>query len=589
MKFANIVRFLLAQLHLNSLTGKRTVKTVQAALGKLPKGSDAYDEAYNGAMERIKEQKDDEGFAKRVLSWITCAKRRLSITELQHALAVEVGKAKLDETNLLPVEDMVSLCAGLVTVDEESGIVHLVHYMTQEYLERTKEYWFSNAETDIANICVTYISFSAFENGICRTDDEFERRLRSNPLYDYVTHNWGHHARIALMSCHGILEFLECQIKVEASSQALLAVKRFSLQSGYSQEFPKQMTGLHLTAYFGINEAANALLKSSHDLDFRDTYGRTPLSYAAEKGHKAIVELLLGAGAYVQSKDKWGRTPLSCAAENGCLDVVMFLVQEAGADVESKDLEWGWTPLSWAAAKGHLDIVKFLVEEAGANVDSKDSEKARTPLSWAAENGRLETVKFLVKEGGADVEAKDKYQTTPLSWAAVYGHLQVIKFLVDEAGADVESKDSRLGWTPLSCTAHEGHLEVVKFLVQEAGAHVESKDLRGLTPLSLAAYNGRLEVVEWLVREGGADVESKDLSQMTPLSWAALNRHLEVVKFFAREGGADVESKDLSQRTALDLARLGVKNRWNNEGCRAMAAWLEEERTITNRGSRTQG
>jgi len=347
MKFTNIVRFLLAQLHLNSLTGKRTVKTVQAALEKLPKGSDAYDEAYKEAMERINEQKDDEGFAKRVLSWITCAKTRLSTTELQHALAIEVGEGKLDETNLLPVEDMVSLCGGLVTVDEQSGIVRLVHYTTQEYLERTKEHWFPNAETDIANICVTYLSFSVFEKGIPETDDEFERRLQSNPLYDYATHNWGHHARIASMSCQGVMEFLECQMKVEASSQALMAVKRYSSHSGYSQEFPKQMTGLHLAAYFGIDEAANVLLKSSQNPDLRDTYGRTPLSYAAEKGHKAMVELLLGGGADVESKDEDGWTALSRAAYYGHLEVVKFLVNEAGADVESKDND-GRTPLDVA-------------------------------------------------------------------------------------------------------------------------------------------------------------------------------------------------------------------------------------------------
>jgi len=309
MKFTNIVRFLPAQLHLNSLTGKRTVNAVQVALEKLPKGSDAYDEVYKEAMQRIKEQKDDKGFARRVLSWITSAKRQLSTTELQHALAIDVGKAKLDENKFLPVEDMVSLCAGLVTVDEESGIVRLVHYTAQEYLERTKEYWFPNAETDITNVCITYLSFSVFENGICETDDEFERRLQSNPLYDYATHNWGHHACIASMSCHGIVEFLECQMKVEASSQALMAVKRYPFHSGYSQEFPRQMTGLHLAVYFGIGEAANTLLKSSQNPDLRDTYGRTPLSYAAEKGHKAMVELLLGGGANVESKDKWGTTP----------------------------------------------------------------------------------------------------------------------------------------------------------------------------------------------------------------------------------------------------------------------------------------
>jgi hypothetical protein len=75
-------------------------------------------------MGQIKGQvTDQEELAKQVLSWITCAKRPLTTLELQHALAVEVSKPNLDQENLLEIEDMVSVCAGLVTVDQESGII----------------------------------------------------------------------------------------------------------------------------------------------------------------------------------------------------------------------------------------------------------------------------------------------------------------------------------------------------------------------------------------------------------------------------------------------------------------------------------
>ena len=49
-------RFLLAQLHLGSLTGKRSPKAIKTALRKLPAGSEAYDYAYKEAMERIEGQ-----------------------------------------------------------------------------------------------------------------------------------------------------------------------------------------------------------------------------------------------------------------------------------------------------------------------------------------------------------------------------------------------------------------------------------------------------------------------------------------------------------------------------------------------------
>ena len=156
----------------------------------LPAGLEAYDHAYEEAMERIEGQIiDSRELAKQVLSWITCARRPLTSLELQYALAVEVGEPELDEENLPEIEDMVSVCAGLVTVDE-GDIIRLAHYTMQDYFERTQISWFPNAQTDIAMTCVTYLSFDVFAAGFCPTDEEFEARLRLYPLYDYAAQNW---------------------------------------------------------------------------------------------------------------------------------------------------------------------------------------------------------------------------------------------------------------------------------------------------------------------------------------------------------------------------------------------------------------
>lgn len=251
-------RFLLAQLHFDSLKGKKSPKAIRTALKELSTGNDAYDAAYNDAMERIEGQLAGEReLAKKVLSWIICAKRPLTTSELEHALAVELGELHFDKENLSPIEDMVSVCAGLVTVDKESAIIRLVHYTTQEYFERTQKCWFPQAETDIATICVTYLSFNVFETGICQNDKVFEERLQLNPLYDYASHNWGHHARNASTIIQVVIIFLEKKTQVEASSQALIVQKLYSTDSGYSQRYPRQMTGLHLATYFGLEIPVN--------------------------------------------------------------------------------------------------------------------------------------------------------------------------------------------------------------------------------------------------------------------------------------------------------------------------------------------
>lgn len=262
----NLARFLFAQLHLDSLIGKGSPKAVRAVLLNLPTGSEHTTlrtrTQWNVSKGRLL---TSETLQRRLLSWITCAKRPLTKLELQYALGVEIGESELDHDNLPQIEDMVSVCAGLVTV-EESGIIRLVHHTTREYFERTKHHWFSGAETEITRICVTYLSFRVFKSGFCSTDDEFEERMRSNILYNYAVHNQGHHTREASTLCREVIDFFKCEVKVRASSQALMAIKQYPEHSRYSQQVPRQLVGLHLAACFGLDEAVNILIKQDQIL-----------------------------------------------------------------------------------------------------------------------------------------------------------------------------------------------------------------------------------------------------------------------------------------------------------------------------------
>ncbi|KAF1950513.1 ankyrin repeat protein, partial [Byssothecium circinans] len=160
---------------------------VQSTLEALSRGSKALDKAYDDAVKRIKGQlPEDRALATNILSWITYAQRPLSTKEICHALAVKLDEKELDLDNILDVEDIISVSAGLVMVDEESDIIRLVHHTTQEYFQRTWTSWFPNAQSYITEICVTYILFDAFKTGYCRTDEEFEARLRSHILYGYA-------------------------------------------------------------------------------------------------------------------------------------------------------------------------------------------------------------------------------------------------------------------------------------------------------------------------------------------------------------------------------------------------------------------
>jgi ankyrin repeat protein len=482
---------------MNTLINLPTRGDIKQALRNLAKGIEGLDQTYKQAMERIEGQ--GEGLwklAKRILAWIIHAKRPLSTVELQYALAVRPPIMKLDKDYLPSTKVLRSICAGLVTVDEESAIIRLVHYTTQKYLMRTQRDWFPNAEADIVKTCVTYLSFDAFNAGFCLTNKEFETRLQLNPLYDYAARNWGYHARTASTEVEQlILDLLESEVKVSASSQAMMASNEYR-HGDYSQAVPKQMTGVHLAACFGLTQITAALLKKGYQSDYKDSYGRTPLSWAAGNGHEAVVKLLLEKGAELESKDNYGQTPLSLAARYGHEAVVKLLL-EKGAELKSKSIDRR-TPLSRAAGNGHEAVVKLLLEKGAALESKKKDSHGRTPLWWAAENGHEAVVKLLL-EKGVKLESKDKgkgYGQTPLLWAAKNGREAVVKLLL-EKGAKLESKFNG-GEMPLWWAAENGHEVVVKLLI-EKGAELESKNNSGRTPLSWAAENGH-EVLVRLLR-----------------------------------------------------------------------------------------
>jgi hypothetical protein len=149
-------------------------KAIKTVLKRLLTGSEVYDLVYKAAVERIKGQIiNSQELAEHVL-YITCTKSPLTTLKLRHAFAVEIGKSALDEGNLREVEDIISVCIGLVTVGQGSNIICLVYYTVQEYFEQNQVTIFLNSQTDITINCVTYLLFNTFEIGICATDEEFK-------------------------------------------------------------------------------------------------------------------------------------------------------------------------------------------------------------------------------------------------------------------------------------------------------------------------------------------------------------------------------------------------------------------------------
>ncbi|KAJ5159576.1 uncharacterized protein N7482_006580 [Penicillium canariense] len=541
--------FLLARLHLDSLQGKMSPKKIINELHTLPAGLDA---AYEEAIKRIESQMPDQSkTAKDALSWIVCAARPLTPLELQHALGIEIGEPCLDEENLPEIQDIVSVCAGLVAIDEQSHVVRLAHYTTQEYLTNNWATLFPDAHYLLGASCVTYLAFDAFQSGFTPSPEEFESRLDEYPLYSYSALNWSYHIKSQDMQLELAMGLLSDKQLVTACSQALLIENE---PRNASQRMIQEIRGLHLAAYLGLDEAAKAIAIEELTVDIHDGLQRTPLSWMAEIGRDGAVELLLGMGANPNCTDIDGRTPLSYAVLQGRESVVARL-RNHGVRMDSKDRQ-GRTPLVYAIWGGHETIVDLLLGE-GIDVNGKD-EHGKTPLIHAIQHsfgGRFETntrvaiVETLLQKG-PDLNCQDKAGQSALAYAVQDGKTIFVKMLL-EAGASFENEDSQ-GLAPLAVAVGRGYEDVVQVLL-EWDADPESEDQDGYVPLSASAQRGHTSMVRILL-EGGADPNLQDkFYGKTALSYAAWNGYLDIVEMLLQRG-ADPNRKDIQARTALSWA-----------------------------------
>lgn len=133
-----------------------------------------------------------------------------------------------------------------------------------------------------------------------------------------------------------------------------------------------------------------------------DPVGSTAFWRAAYANDLPALKLLLAAGANPTIASKLGTTPLfvACGLQQDFqggnfvpearLDVVRFLVEDVGADVNAQDVR-GYTPLHGAAYLGRNDIIMYLVAH-GADVTIRANQISNGPSTQNAKAGEGDTV-----------------------------------------------------------------------------------------------------------------------------------------------------------------------------------------------------
>ena len=241
--------FLLARLQMDTIGSQTTPKGIRKTLGTLLSGIQT---TYAEAIERIRTQGEENAtLAVRVLCWLYAAKRDLEVDELLHALAVEDCDTSLDVSALTELDILLGVCAGLVTLDAESGILRLVHFTLQEYWRDNAQYLFPDVKEQLSRTCLKYISFDVFTGGPCHDDASLAERLLQYRFADYASRYWAIflEGTIEEKLAEEILEYLDNE-KCTSSSIQISWQPRFLYKGSYDV-FPKNVSKLHITASWG--------------------------------------------------------------------------------------------------------------------------------------------------------------------------------------------------------------------------------------------------------------------------------------------------------------------------------------------------
>jgi ankyrin repeat protein len=340
----------------------------------------------------------------------------------------------------------------------------------------------------------------------------------------------------------------------------------------------------HIRGYVNINsftplqfaaithdlKLAKLLLEYGADLEARDTratlqrtsryraFPQTPLQVAARMGNLELVEVLVSAGAVVNTHESFWSSALQNAAKACHYDIVQLLL-DAKADINACFGCYG-CPLACAIEEKCEPLITLLLDN-NANVNAV-GQNGITSLQAASMVNDEAMVAFLLKHGAKVNTRIPEYPQcympprTALQWAVKNKNYTILSLLLD-AGQNINQISRSLRQahiTALVIAVEDSNHEMITFLLN-AGA-----DPSLGSSIVYAAKASDVGLVSALLQKGAdidhvsdPDDEYAIGRNTNALHHAVLESNLEMIRFLINQG-ADPNVNMRKTRSIIKLA-----------------------------------
>ncbi|KAH6914320.1 ankyrin repeat-containing domain protein [Coprinopsis sp. MPI-PUGE-AT-0042] len=567
--------FLHASLQIDALGECLSAQDVTDTLKAFPS---SIEDVYRQTWDRISnESHKHASLAKAVLVWVLNASRSMTIDELERAVATSPDTHKFEPRRLVPETTLVSLCGGLITVEEESRVVRLVHYTAKDTLEDLLRNAFPHPHSLLATVCMTHLSKCGLQNTTINSEDEFKSVLEKDPLLAYASEAWAFHAREELGSedirrrtAQFIMEVTAFPAFTSADRSWYFDILSpihipglhdlpFTLIDDPAASNPNLTTKFHqqsaliIVSRFGHERPVASLLAMSEiQVNLIEDDGWSALMEASRHGYTDIVALLLAhPGVLVNLWDNEGWSALMLAVRHGHDGTVKLLVAHPDIQVNLVKTD-GWSALMLAARYGHKGIVKLLLAHPDIQVNPVHSDQW-SAFMMAASEGYQGIVKLLLAHPDIQVNLVNNEGWSAVMMAARHGHEGTVKLLLAHPDIQVNLVSNE-GWSAPMMAARDGYEGTTRPLLAHPDIQVNLVDKKGWSALMKAANEGHEGTIRLLLAHPDTQVNLVNDEGWSALMMAAGYGHEGTIRLLLAHPDIQVNLVDNKEWSALILA-----------------------------------